>query len=322
VLDEVVHDKWACSSCPGEGILTVPAPYALDRALCANGLLARILVDKFADHIPLNRQVKRMGREGFSVGSNTLAGRVKAGGVLLGSIAQQIHSELMAGPVLQGDDTGMPVQDAGNGTLRKGRLWAITDQQLVSYAFTATKEGTAPTALLSDFAGELLLVDGGSEFNAVVRERGLTRAGCWSHLRKRFFGARHTHPKEAPMPLGTIRDLFLIELHLWGRPHDEILSERQHHSKPLVDGFFAWATAMAITARPESLLGKALSYALNQRATMEQHLHNGRFPMHNNLSELMLRQAVVERKNWLFARSEGGAQLAATCYTLVGTCQL
>ena len=42
----------------------------------------------------------------------------------------------------------------------------------------------------------------------------------------------------------------------------------------------------------------------------------------NNLSELMLRQAVVGRKNWLFARSEGGAHAAATIYTLVGSCQL
>ena len=45
-------------------------------------------------------------------------------------------------------------------------------------------------------------------------------------------------------------------------------------------------------------------------------------PMHNNLSELMLRQAVVGRKNWLFARSEGGAKVAATVYTLVGSCML
>jgi transposase len=322
VLDEVVRDKCACPSCPSEGILTVPAPYALDRALCANGLLARILVDKFADHLPLNRQAKRMGREGFVVGSNTLASWVKAGGSLLGRIAMQVRTELLEGAFLQGDDTGMPVQDAGNGTLRKGRLWAFTDQQQVFYAFTDTKAGTAPVALLDGFAGELLLVDGGSEFNEVVRQQELSRAGCWSHLRKRFFEARHAHPREAKLALGTIRDLFLIERDLWGRPTDEVRVERQRHAKPLVDGFYAWATATSISARPESLLGKALSYALNQRATMEQHLEHGEFPMHNNLSELMLRQAVVGRKNWLFARSEGGAEVAATVYTLVGSCQL
>ena len=44
--------------------------------------------------------------------------------------------------------------------------------------------------------------------------------------------------------------------------------------------------------------------------------------MHNNLSELMLRQLVVGRKNWLFARSEGGAEAAAIVYTLIASCLL
>ena len=55
---------------------------------------------------------------------------------------------------------------------------------------------------------------------------------------------------------------------------------------------------------------------------MRLFLEHGQLPMHNNLSELMLRQAVVGRKNWLFAGSEGGAQAAAAIYTLVGSCML
>ena len=75
-------------------------------------------------------------------------------------------------------------------------------------------------------------------------------------------------------------------------------------------------------ARPESLLGKALNYAVRQKDTLTAHLWHGEMPMHNTLSELMLRQAVVGRKNWLFARSEVGAKVAATLYTLVGSCML
>ena len=55
---------------------------------------------------------------------------------------------------------------------------------------------------------------------------------------------------------------------------------------------------------------------------MRLFLEHGELPMHNNLSELMLRQTVVGRKNWLFARSEGGAKAAATLYTLIGSCSL
>lgn len=322
VVEELVRDKCACPSCPGEGVLTVPGPYALDRALCADGLLARVIVDKFADHIPLNRQAKRMAREGFDVGSNTLAGWVCAAGGLLSGIAAAVLAELLDGPFLQTDDTGMPVQDGGNGALRKGRLWAITDQQQVVYQFTETKKGVWPLAFLDGFAGDLLVVDGGSEFNQVVREQGLIRGGCWSHLRKRFFEARLAHPGEAHLALCTIRDLFEVERELWGQDAEAIRIERQRIAKPLVDGFFAWVKASSQTTRPQGLLGKAFGYALNQEQTLRAHLEHGEIPMHNNLSELMLRQAVVGRKNWLFARSQGGAEVAAAMYTLVGSCML
>ena len=75
-------------------------------------------------------------------------------------------------------------------------------------------------------------------------------------------------------------------------------------------------------SRPEGLPGKALTYAIRQKETLTAHLEPGEMPMHNTLSELMLRQAVVGRKNWLFARSEGGANVAATLYTLIGSCML
>ncbi len=323
IVEDVVRDKCACPKCPGEGILTVPAPYALDRALCGNGLLSRVLVDKYADHLPLNRQAKRMKREGLDIGSNTLAAWVKKSTIdLLSHVATAIKVDLWQSSFLQGDDTGFPVQNGGNGRLQKGRLWAFTDQEQVQYAFTATKQGKCPAALLDGFAGDLLLVDGGSEFNQAVREHDLARAGCWSHLRTYFFHARHHHPAEARLALGTIRDLFLLERKLRGRPPDEVVKARHQEAKPIIDGFFEWVQAVSTFVRPKSTLGRAITYATNQEAALRLHLEHAELPMHNNLSELMLRQAVVGRKNWLFARSEGGAEAAAIAYTLIGSCML
>jgi transposase len=322
IVDDVSRDKCACPSCPDEGVLAVPAPYALDRALCGNALLARVLVDKFADHLPTNRQARRMAREGFDVGTNTLSGWVKAGAGLLSVIAKVVIAELLEGDFLQGDDTGFPVQDGGDGALRKGRLWAFTNQEQVFYVFTATKEGIYPAEILEDFAGELLLVDGGSEFNKVVREQDLERAGCWSHLRTYFFHARHHHPVESALALATIHDLFMFERTLRGKPPDKVRAARQAQALPLIDGFFEWVQALSPTVRPKSKLGEAVTYATNQEAAMRLHLERPELPIHNNLSELMLRQAVVGRKNWLFARSEGGANAAATIYTLIGSCML
>jgi len=322
IRHDVSRDKCACPSCPSEGILTVSGPYVLNRSLAANGLLARVLIDKFADHIPTNRQVGRMKREGFEVGSQTVSTWICGVGGLLGRVAGAVCAQLLEKDALQGDDTGMNVQDGGNGALRKGRMWAFTDQDQVFYGFTATKEGKFPNELLAGFKGDLLLVDGGSEFNEVVRTQELERAGCWSHLRSYFHRALPYHPKEVTLALGTMKDLFLIERDIWGKAPDVVRTVRQEQSKPLVDGLYEWMTALSTITRPKSLLGEALRYALNQRQRMEVFLDRGDVPMHNNLSELMLRQTVVGRKNWLFARSEGGAVAAANIYTLIGSCYL
>jgi hypothetical protein len=237
-------------------------------------------------------------------------------------VSEAVREDLLSGPYLQGDDTGFPVQDGEEGALRKGRMWAFTDQEQVFYRFTATKEGKYPAEMLATFQGKLLLVDGGSEFNEVVRKQGLQRGGCWSHCRTYFYNARHFHPDEANLALTTIRDLFLIERAIHGGDLKHIRMTREQQARPLVDGFFRWLEELSPVTRPKSALGEAIRYTLNQREPLGLHLEHPELPMHNNVSELMLRQTVVGRKNWLFARSEGGAAAAGHLYTLIGSCKL
>lgn len=321
--DRIERDRCACPNCPSQGVLVAEEPsYALRKALCGNGLLAAVLVDKFCDHLPLNRQVERMKRQGVELATSTLCGWVSQAAALLGVVKEAIVADLLTAPQLQGDDTGFPVQDGTHGKLRQGRLWALTDQSQVVYHFTDSKHGWQPASFLESFQGHLLLVDGGSEFNEVVRERGLVRAGCWSHLRRYFYEARLDHPIEARVALATIRDLFDIERAVWRAGPDLISEVRQRDARPLVNKFYDWVEALRRVVRPGSKLGDALRYAHNQHNEMRAFLDHPELPMHNNLSELQLRQGVVGRKNWLFAGSEGGAHAAATLYTLVGSCAL
>jgi transposase len=113
----------------------------------------------------------------------------------------------------------------------------------------------------------------------------------------------------------TIRDLFAIEASVQGASAADVLALRQRDSRPLVDGLFTWTERMGPHLRPKSSLGEAIAYALNGRASFGVFLDYGELPMHNNRSELQLRQAVVGRKNWLFAGSEAGAVAAATSFT-------
>lgn len=321
ILD-ITREKCACPACPGQGVLAAEPPCALPRSLCGDGLLSRVLVDKFADHLPLNRQVDRMAREGVQLDTTTLSSWVVRAAELLEVVAEAVRTEVLAADVVQADDTGFPVQDGTDGQLRKGRLWAVTDQDQAFYVFTDTKHGAHPHAFLGDFKGHTLVVDGGSEFNAAVRDHRLDRAGCWSHARRYFHEARGEDPKACGVVLDVIRRLFLIERSFASATPTERYAGRQQESLPLVDGLFAWTLQLARTVRPTSGLGRAITYLHNQEPALRVFLDDGAVPLHNNLSELLLRRPVVGRKNWLFAGSEGGAKAAATMFTLVGSCRL
>ena len=69
-------------------------------------------------------------------------------------------------------------------------------------------------------------------------------------------------------------------------------------------------------------MAKAVGYVLRQWDTLVVFIDNGDLPAHNNMAELLLRQPVVGRKNWMFAGSEGGAETAATWFSLIGSCML
>ena len=145
---------------------------------------------------------------------------------------------------------------------------------------------------------------------------------CWAHLRRYFFDARHHHPDEARLVLVAIRELFAIEARIKGRPTSEVLRVRMEESAPLVERLFVWIRARSQTVVRKTTLWDAVGYALNNEATFRTFLGRGDVPMHNNMSELMIRSPVVGRKAWLFARSEGGAVAAAKLFTLMRSCVL
>ena len=318
----VVREKCACPNCPSEGVVIAESPrFAIDRALCGDGLLAHVLTQKFADHNPLNRQAKQFARVGVTIPVSTMCGWVKAGADLLRRVVLAMKTELLASDFVQSDATGLPILEGDQNQARKACLWAYGNEDHVIYEVTDTHEGRHPREFLVGFEGTLLC-DGASNFNEIAATPGIRRAGCWAHCRRYFFEALTSDRDRATTAMAYIRRLFEIEREIKDKDAAERARLRIAHTKPILDQFAAWLSEQRATAPPSSPFGRAVTYTTNQWSTLQTFLENGSVPADNNRSERNLRGPVVGRKNWLFAGSEGGAKAAATMFSIVGSCQL
>jgi transposase len=75
---------------------------------------------------------------------------------------------------------------------------------------------------------------------------------------------------------------------------------RQKHSIPVLDAFKTWLDEIEPKVLPESKLGDAISYTLNQWEHLTRYTEDGRMPIDNNLLERDIRIFATGRKSWLY----------------------
>ena len=70
---------------------------------------------------------------------------------------------------------------------------------------------------------------------------------------------------------------------------------------------------------PQSVLGKAITYAQNQKEYLSNFLKDGRIQLSNNLAEQSIKMFVIGRKNWLFSNTQNGATSSSIIYSIIQT---
>jgi transposase len=169
-----VRLKCACACC--DRIVQASAPSRpIAQGLAGPGLLAHVLVSKFADHRPLYRPSEIYAREGVELSRSTLTDWVGEAASLLRPLALAIRRHVLAGPKLHADDTAVPVLAPGQGKTKQGRLWtSVRDDRPAGYctppavwfAYAPNRQGEHPQTHLKDFAGALQ-ADGYAGFNGL-----------------------------------------------------------------------------------------------------------------------------------------------------------
>jgi transposase len=324
-----VRPKLACPAC--ERIVQLAAPARpIERGLAGAGLLAHVLVSKYADHLPLYRQAQIYAREGVELERSTLAEWVGACFRLVDPLIEALARYVMAAQKLHADDTPVPVLDPGRGKTKTGRLWTyVRDERpcgseqapAVLFCYAPDRRGERPREHLAPFSG-ILQADAYAGFGHLYGER-IQEAACWAHARRGFYELHQAnHSPLAAEALERIGALYAIESEIRGRPPDERARIRQARAGPLLDSLREWLRHTLTRVSKKSDLAKAISYVLTRWSAFTRYRDDGRIEIDNNAAERALRVVALGRKNYLFCGSDAGGERAAAMYSLIGTAKL
>lgn len=325
-----VRPKFACNGC--DRVVEAPAPSRpIERGLAGPGLLAHVLVSKFADHLPLYRQSEIYARQGVEIERSTLAGWVGAASELLSPLLSELHKHVLGGPKLHADDTPIPVLAPGNGKTKTGRLWTYvrddrpagdTTPPAVWFAYSEDRKGEHPRQHLKTFKGALQ-ADAYAGFHHLYGNGEIYEVACWAHARRKFheIHAIHASPTTTEA-LARIGALYAIEEEIRGKPAGLRHDVRQARARPLLDDLRKWMEKRLGTLSRKSDTAAAIRYALSRWSALTRYIDDGRLEIDNSAAERALRAVALGRKNYLFAGSDAGGERAAAFYSLIGSAKL
>lgn len=316
--------------------LMPPAPRpSIPGTLCAPDLMARIIADKFTDHLPHYRQEQRFLRQhGIELSRQTINTWTHATAAWLMPIGSAIKRELLGNEVIQVDETPIRYLNPGHGKCSRGYLWVYLDPRSGTVYYD-WQLGRGHDCLL-DFLGYdeetntilysgVLQCDGYSAYQALAKRFAeILLGGCLAHIRRKFVEARDQAP-DVVLPLLTlVQHLYRIEGQLNNNTATEDcrLLVRRAYSRPLIEELKKKIEAEAKAHLPRSKMGEAITYALGQWSEFERYVENGRIEIDNNLCENAVRPTKLGEKNHLFFGSAEAGAGNALLYTLVRNCRV
>lgn len=322
---QYVRNKYVSPS--GETIVIGELPMRpIAKGIAGPGLLAQIVIDKFVDHLPVYRQVKRFEREGMKLPVSTLTNWIGGICTLLEPLYQVHRKKVLAMDYLQVDESPIRVLDkAKKGTTHRGYYWVYHApvSRLVMFDYRHGRGREGPGECLKDFKGHLQ-TDGYSVYEDYDNLAGITLIHCMAHARRKFDEALDNDKERASYVLTEMQKLYAIEQSC----RDQFLSAdqwrevRQQQATPILESLKGWMVETYSNVIPQSTTGKALSYSLKRWDKLCRYTEDGRLQIDNNLVENAIRAIAVGRKNYLFAGSHDGAYRAAMLYSFMGTCKI
>lgn len=335
ILD-VERERWTCPHCSEPPVVADDDAH-FDAGRPGPGLVSKIIVDKAADGMPIERQSKAILRLGITLSPSTLGEWFSWGCDLLEPLGNRLFERARACTYLQADDTGLKVLDrAKKPSVKRGHLWCFVGYDAeraptVAFRYTPTWEAVHAETLLCGFKG-VLQGDGYAGFETMAAASGGRaaptlpddrRLGCGMHIRRKFEAAFDAGDARGAIALGFFRKIYAIEDRVRRSSCEDRLAARRTESIPVVDALYAWIASLEpARVLPGTPLAKARTYAINQEARWRRCFASGLYFIDNGEPERQIRYPAQGRRAYLFAGSDDGARRLATAYTLIAACRV
>jgi transposase len=324
-VERHIRGKWVCKQC--ETLVQAPVPaHVIDKGMATAGLLAHVLVAKYADHLPLYRQQGIFERAGMAISDSTLAHWVGACGVQLQPLVDALRKELLAQTVLHADETPVSMLKPGNGKTHRAYLWSycstrFSTMKAVVFDFAETRAGRHADQFLDTWRGTLVC-DDYSGYKALFK-LGMTEAGCMAHARRKFHELWTNHSSQiAGEALTLFGALYDVEREAQDGDADQRYEIRRQKGRPAAETLRAWLQAQRQRVPDGGATAKAIDYSLKRWQALTRYLEDGAVPIDNNWVENQIRPIAIGRNNWLFAGSLRAGQRAAAVMSLIHSARL
>jgi transposase len=323
VLKKHLRQKYRCrcgaciETAPGPQKLFAGARYSIDFAMS-------VAIAKYADHLPLERQVKMMDRHGLVADSQTLWDQIDALAKVLGPTYSALSAYVLSQPVIGADETTWRLMGGSgkkNGGDKKWQVWTAAAPDAVFYQIQDSRSTEAARNLLGNYAGTVVCDDYGAYKSLRKRGGQFQLAHCWAHVRRKFIDAEVEAPKESAEAIAMIAELYAIEKRANTGPPEDRARLRNEESRVIVKRIEQWV--LASRTLPGSGLRKAVEYMGHMwNEGLLRFLDDPNVPIDNNGTERCLRGVVLGRKNHYGSRSQRGTEVAALLYSLIESAKL
>ena len=323
---EHVRKKYGCPHCEQNGenprIEVAAKPEtAIEKGFAGPGLLAFIVTSKFADYLPLYRLEDIFERQGFEISRATQS--VWCGDVadVVEPLYERMAERVRKSHVVATDDTVLPMLSPGQA--QPARMWVYVGDETNPYNvfdFTLNRSREGPKEFLKDYT-QVLLADAYGGYNGVVAGNAITRAGCWSHARRKFVEAEKTAPQIAREAVDLMDALFAVERQAKDVSVAERLELRKKQSVPILAELHRKLLIWKEQLLPKHPMADAVNYTLGQWDALTVFTTDGTVPIDNNVSEREMKRVVLNRKNSLFVGNPRGGRTAAILASLTSSCR-